>query len=141
MPETTDNVVPGLCSLLTYVQSKSATLTALHNSITNLNNIINDEISNIQTEINNVEITNPQNVSKNLSYHTSHTDFMYQRNTTNNDNRRQFVIQNHYFTYQRKGNDELQIQALNAIVADLQNQINNLSSGGRGGGDPNIGTM
>ena len=54
---------------------------------------------------------------------------MYQRNTTNNDNRRQFVIQNHYFTYQRKGNNELQIQALNAIVADLQTQINTLSGG------------
>ena len=96
IPETTDNVVPGLDSLLTYLQSKYATLTALQNSITNINNIMNKEISNIQTEINNIEITNPQNVSKNLSYHTSHTDFMYQRNTTNNDNRRQFVIQNHY---------------------------------------------
>ena len=68
---------------------------------------------------------------------------MYQRNTTNNDNRRQLVIQNHYFTYQRKGNNELANQALNIIVADLQNQINNLSSGsGGGGGDPDgIGTM
>ena len=54
---------------------------------------------------------------------------MYQRNTTNNDNKRQFVIQNHYFAYQRKVDHELQIQALNVIVADLQNQINNLSSG------------
>ena len=62
---------------------------------------------------------------------------MYQRNTTNNDNRKQFVIQNHYFTYQRKGNNELTIQALNIIVTDLQTQINNLSSGDPGGGgDP-----
>ena len=75
-------------------------------------------MQNIQTEIINTEITNPQNVSKNLSYHTSHTDFMYQRHTTNNDNRRQFDIQNHYFTYQRKGKHELQIQASNIIVAD-----------------------
>ena len=47
-------------------------------------------------------------------------------------------------TFQRKGNNELAIQALNIIVADLQNQINNLSrgSGGGGGGDPDeIGTM
>ena len=68
---------------------------------------------------------------------------MYKRNTTNNDNRRQFVIQNHYFTYQRKGNNELATQALNIIVADLQTQINNLSGGsGSGGGDPDgIGTM
>ena len=140
IPETADDVVPGLDSLLTYPQSKHATLTSLQNSITNVNHTLNNGISNIQTEINNIEITNPQNVSKNLSYHTSHTDFMYQRNTTNNDNRRQFVIQNHYFTYQRKGNHELQIQALNIIVADLQNQINNLSSGGGGGGG-DIGTM
>ena len=104
--------MPGLGSLLTYLQSEYATLAALHNSVTIRNNIINHEISNIQTEIHNIEITNPQNVSKNLSCHKGHTGFMYQRNTTNNDNRRQFVIQNHYFTYQRKGNHELQIQAL-----------------------------
>ena len=36
------------------------------------------------------------------------------------------ITQLHYFTYQRKGNNELQIQALNAIAADLQTQINNL---------------
>ena len=94
-------------------------------------------------EINNIEIANPQDVSKNLSFHTSHTDLMYQRHTTNNDNRRQFVIQNHYFTYQRKGDHELAIQALNIIVVGLQNQIHNSSSGNGGGGseDPDIGTM
>ena len=58
-----------------------------------------------------------------------------------NDNRRQCVIQNHYFTYQRRGNHELQVQALNIIVVGLQNQINNLSSGGGGGGGGAIGTM
>ena len=110
--------MPGLGGLLTYLQSGYATLTSLHNSITNINNTINGEIQNVQTEVTNIEITNPQNVSKNLSCHTSLTDFMYQRNTTNNDNRRQFVTQNHYSTYQRKGNHELQIQALNIIVAD-----------------------
>ena len=41
------------------------------------------------------------------------------RNTTNNDNRIHFVMQNHYFTYQRQGNNELHIQALSTIVADL----------------------
>ena len=87
-------------------------------------------------------MTNPQNVSKEPHYHTSHTDFMHQRNNTKNDNRRQFVIQSRYFTYQRKGNHELQIQALNIIVADLQNQINNLPSSPDGGGDPDgIGPM
>ena len=138
--EVNDNAVPGLDPLITYTQPKYATLTALQNSIPNLNNIINNEMQNTQTEINNIEPTNPQNVSKYLHYHTSHTDFMYQRNTNNYDNRRQSVTQNHYFTYQRKGNQELQIQALNIIVADLQNQINNLSSGGSGD-DPQIGTM
>ena len=76
IPETTDNVVPGLCSLLTYLQSTYARLTALHNYTTNTNTTIHNEISNIQTEMNNIEIANPHNVSKNLSYHTSHTDFM-----------------------------------------------------------------
>ena len=80
------------------------------------------------------------NFSKESHYHTSHTDFMYQRNTTNNDNRRQFVIQNHYFTFQRKGNNELAIQALNIIVADLQTQINNLSSNNPPPDDSGIGT-
>ena len=68
---------------------------------------------------------------------------MYQRNTTKNDNRRSYAIQQNYFTYQRKGNQELQIQLLNNIVADLQNQINNITSGS-GGSDPNepeVGTM
>ena len=141
MPETSGNVVPGLDSILTYTQSKYATLTALQTSITNISNTINIEVSHSQTTINNIEITNPQNVSKESHYHTSHTEFMHQRNNTNNDNRRQFVIQNHYFTYQRKGNNELAIQALNVIVADLQTQINNLSPGGgsgRGGGESGV---
>ena len=52
---------------------------------------------------------------------------------------------NHYFTHQRKGNNESAVQALSIIVADLQTQINNLNSGsgsgGGGGGDPDgIGT-
>ena len=140
IPETSDNVVPGLDSILTYTQSKYATLAALQSSITNISNTINNEISNTQTTINNIEITGPQNINKESHYHTSHTDFMYQGNNTNNDNRRQFVIQNHYFTYQRKGNSELAIQALNVIVSGLQTQTNNLSSGG--GGDPDgTGTM
>ena len=143
IPERSDNVVPGLTSLLTYTQSKYATLTSLQNSITNANNTINTEMQNLQTETNNIEnAPGTGDVSKESHYHTGHTDFIYQRNTTNNDNRRQFVIQNQYFTYQRKGNNELAIQALNTIVADLQNQVNNLSSGsGGGGGDPGgIGT-
>ena len=142
IPETSDNVVPGLDSLLTYIQSKYATLASSQNSITNINKTIKTEIQNLQTEISNIEnIPGTGNVSKESHYHTSHTYFMYQRNTTKNDNRRQFVIQDHYFTYQRKGNNELAIQALNIIVAGLQTQINNLSSGGGGGGDPDgIGT-
>ena len=60
----TDNAVPGLDSMLAYIQSKYATLAALQNSITNINNTINTEIQNLQTEVNNIEISNPQNVSK-----------------------------------------------------------------------------
>ena len=104
IPETTDNVVPGLGSLLTYIQPKYATLTSLQNSITNVNNTINNRVQNVQTEINNIEIINPTtgNVSKNLSYHTSHTDLMYQRNTINNDGRRQFMIHQQYFPISTK---------------------------------------
>ena len=98
--------MPGLDSLLTYIQSKYVTLTALQNSITNIKNTINNAMQTLQTEINNIEIVNPstQNISNDLHYHTSHTYLMYQRNTTNNDNRRQFVLQNHYFTFQRQYN-------------------------------------
>ena len=67
--------MPGLDSLLIYIQAKYATLTALRNSITNMTTTINNEIQSLQTEINNREITNPQNVSKESHYHTSHTDF------------------------------------------------------------------
>ena len=144
IPEATGNVVPGLESLMTYLNQKFAFISTLHNCITNLNNTINNELQILQTGINSIETINPTtgDVSKNLSYHTSHTDFMYQRNATKNGNRRQSVIQNHYFTYQGKGNHELQTQALNTIVAALQNQITNSSPGGSSGsGGGEIGTM
>ena len=104
IPEVSDNVVPGLDSLITYLNQKFASISTLQNSITNINTTINNEIQNLQTEMNNIEIINPTagDVSKNLSYHTGHAGFMYQRNIIKNDNRRHFVIQNQYFTYQRK---------------------------------------
>ena len=82
--------MPGLDSLLTYLQSKYATINAPQNAINNVNNTINTEIQNLQTEINNIEISNPGtgNISKESHYHTSHTDFMFKRNTANNDNRK-----------------------------------------------------
>ena len=140
-PETSDNVVPGLDSLLTYLQSKYATITALQNAIANINNTINTEISNIQTEIDNIETTNPQNVSKELHYHTSHTDFLFEKKVTNHnyDKRRSYVLQQNYFTYQRKANTndlELNVQYLQLQINDLQNQINNLNLGGGGATDP-----
>ena len=67
---------------------------------------------------------------------------MYQRNITQNDNRISFITQHNYFTYQRKGNQELQIQALSIIVSDLQNQINNTTSNyPPDNNDPDVGTM
>ena len=152
IPETSDNVVPGLDSLLTYTQSKYATLTALQNSIANINNTINTEIQNLQTEINNIEISNPGtgNVSKESHYHTSHTDLLYQRTTTNNDNRKHIVLQNHYFTCQRQHNTnhlDLRIQFMQLQIEQMQTQIGSLPSGGSGdpgggGGDPDgTGTM
>ena len=65
---------------------------------------------------------------------------MYQRNKTNNDNRRSYITQQNHFTYQRKGNSELAIQALSIIVADLQNQINNLSPNNPPPDESGIGT-
>ena len=53
IPEVSDNVAPGLDSLSTYNQSKYATLTALQNARTNVNNN-----NNIQTEIHDLEIPN-----------------------------------------------------------------------------------
>ena len=47
---------------------------------------------------------------------------MYQRNNTKTDNRRSYIIHQNHFTFQRKGNNEFAIQALNIIVADLQTQ-------------------
>ena len=130
--ETSDNVVPGLDSILTCTQSKFATLTSLQNSRTNINNTINTEIHNLHTEINDIEIApGTGNVSKQSHYHTSNTDFMYQRNTTNNDNRKQFVIQNHYFTFQRQYNTnhlDLQIQFMQLQIEQMQAQINSMSS-------------
>ena len=94
-----------------------------------------------------IEIPNQGNLNVNndLYYNTTHTYYTFQRNNTIHkyDNRRSYIAQQNYFTYQRKGNQELQIQLLNNIVADLQNQINNITSGS-GGSDPNepeVGTM
>ena len=134
VPETSDNVVPGLESILTYIQSKYASISTLQNEITNLSNNISTDITNIQNDISNLPT---QNVSKTLSYHTNHTDFMFEKKVTNHnyDNRRKFVLQQHYFTYQRKGASvelELQIQNLQSQIDDLQNQINNYHSGGSG---------
>ena len=44
IPGVSDNVVPGLAALITYTQSKYATLAALQKSITNINNTINNGI-------------------------------------------------------------------------------------------------
>ena len=57
-PEVSDNVVPGLDSMITYIQPTCATLAALHNAITNISNII-------QTKNNNLEIQNQGNVHVN----------------------------------------------------------------------------
>ena len=149
IPEVSDNVVPGLDGLLTYTQSKYATLLTLQNSITNINSTKNTEIQNLN-EIANIEINNPStgNVSKENHYHSSNTDFLYQRNIANNGNRKRIVLQNHYFTFQRQYNTnhlELQIQFMLLQIEQMQIQIDSLSSGGSGdpggGGDPNIGTM
>ena len=56
------------------------------------------------------------------------------------DNRRSFISQQNHFTYQRKGNQELQIQLSNTKEADLQSQIHNLSSSNQPpDDDPEIG--
>ena len=91
IPEVSDNVAPGLDSMITYIQSEYATLTALQNAITNIND-------KNQTEIDNLEIPNQGNVNvnKELYYNTTHTDFTFQRNNTIHkyDNRRSCLIQN-----------------------------------------------
>ena len=62
------------------------------NVISSINNNMSNDIAITQTQIDNTEITNQQNVSKDLHYHTNHIDFMYQRNHTKNDNRIIFIL-------------------------------------------------
>ena len=79
-----------------------------------------------------------------MSYHANHTDYTFQRNNTihEHDHRKTCIIQQSCFKHQRNSNHELHIQALNIIVADLQNQINNITSGSDDpNNDPGIGTM
>ena len=53
-----------------------------------------------------------------------------------------FIAQQSYFTYQRKGNQELRIQLLDDVVAGLHNQIINFTpSPPPDNNDPEIGTM
>ena len=83
-----------LDSMLTYNQSKHATLTALQNAITNIY-IIYIYIYNIQTEITNLEIPDQGgNSSKELRYNTTHPDYTFQNNVVNNH--RTFTTQQHY---------------------------------------------
>ena len=92
IPETSDNVVPGLDSMINYTQSKYATLTTLHNNITTITNTV-------QTENNILEIPNQGNsiVNEQLYYHNNYTDYTFQRNNTIHtyDNRRTFPVQQH----------------------------------------------
>ena len=73
-PGVSDNFVPGLDSMITYIQSTYATLTALQHAITHV-------INTFQTEINNLEIPNQGNVNVNkyLYYNTTHTCYTFQR--------------------------------------------------------------
>ena len=66
----------------------------------------------------------------------NHTDFTFQRLNTNHkyDNHITCIIQQHYFTYQRTSNQELEVQLLNNMIADLQHQIHDITQGG--GSDP-----
>ena len=72
VPGVSNNVVPGLDSFSTYTHSEYATLAAIQNAITNVNN-------NIQTEMNNLEIHNQagSGSSKALHCNTTHTDYYF----------------------------------------------------------------
>ena len=115
-PGTSDNVVPGLDSLISYIQSTYTTLTSLQINITSAH-------SNIQTEIYDLEIPNQGdvNVNNDLYYHSNYTEYTFQRNSTihNYGSRRTFGIQQNRFTYQRKGNQELHVQLLNMVRSSV----------------------
>ena len=63
--------------MITCIQPKYATLTALQHAITHISN-------NIQTEINILEIPNQGDLTVNdeLYYNTTHADYTFQRNNT-----------------------------------------------------------
>ena len=68
---------------------------------------------------------------------------MFKRNTTNNDNRKHIVPQNHYFTFQRQYNTnhlDLQIQFMQLHIEQMQAQINSMSSNNPPPDDSGIGT-
>ena len=70
---------------------------------------------------------------------------MFKRSTTNNDNRKHIVLQNHYFTFQRQYNTnhlDLQIQFMQLQIEQMQAQINSMSSNNPPPDDPDgLGTM
>ena len=65
-PQISNNCVPGLESLLTYINSKYPTLSALQNEITTVNNNINNTITNEITNVNNTITTEITNVNSNI---------------------------------------------------------------------------
>ena len=124
--------------MITYTKSTYATLTTLQHAITHIH-------INTHTEINTLELPNQGSlhVNQGLHYNTTHTYYTFQRHNTihNYDNLRRFTIHNHFFTYQRNGNHELQIQALDYIVADLHNQIYSFTFGVSNPDEPTIGII
>ena len=88
IPEVSDNVVPGLDSMITYTQSKYATIT----SVTKYD----DKTETTQTEINNLRIQHQggSGSSKELHYNTTPTYYMCQKSVLNNHTH--FIIQRHF---------------------------------------------
>ena len=100
IPETSDNVVPGLDSMIAYTKSNYSTLTALQHAITNI------QQNNIQPEINNlgIPIQGKLTVNEELYYNTTHTDYTFQRNNTIHqyDNRIILSLQQNYLHINEK---------------------------------------
>ena len=98
-------------------------------------------MSNIQTELNNIDSSNVSNGSKDLHYNTTHTDYMFQKHVINNHI--SFIIQPH-FHISTKRSSRVTSSIVKYDSADLQNQLNNITANNPPPGNhenPDIGTM
>ena len=95
-PMISDDVVPGLLSILEYLELNYATITSLQNAITDMNN-------HIQTEIDNIEIPTNPGVSKiNRPHYIHYEHNIFKKINKHIHNKKNYNFYNDTFNFKKE---------------------------------------